>query len=218
MTFGEIVNEILRVIDDDRYTETAVKPLVNEAILSIASGRMYSGRLTLSPPLPNLYTSSTVLTVVGADSLTLPADFNRDVIQVLNSGFDTIPIMSLRKFLRLYTEQVAGAVCKCAIKGNRLFYRDIPTIPETLTVHYYKNPTTLTLAADVPDCIPAQLHRSLIVPYVCWEVFSVLDANSKGKSRAESYEARFLYGMDQLYGFLPEDGDPEYYNDTTDYV
>ncbi len=217
MKFGEIVKEILRVVDDDRYTETAIKSLVNEAVLSIASGRMYSFRLTISPPLPRLYTTDTVLTVAGDDSLTLPADFNRDVVQVLNSDSEIIPIPSLRKFLRLYPEQVAGAVFRCAIKGNKLFYRDIPTVAETLTVHYYKNPATLTLDDDIPDCIPVQLHRSLIVPYVCREVFNVLDANSKGKSRAKKYEAMFLYGMDQLYGFLPEDGDPEYYNDTTEY-
>ena len=213
MNLGELVTEVLAVVDDARYTESNVKTLVNEAVYVVASGRMYGRRFRLSPPLPNLYTSANVETVAGEGVLPLPDNFNRDVIQVVNADHSSLPIMpSIRGFLKLNTDQAAGPVSKCAVQGNRLFYRDIPATPETLTVHFYENPTELAVDTDIPDCIPIQLHRPLIISYVCMQIYNKLEMGMAGpKVDTLAYGAIFQEGLIQLQGLLPADGNPVYY-------
>ena len=221
MNLGEMVTEVITVVDDAAYTSTIVKSLINEAVLDVATGRMFPGSTALSPPLPNLYTSGDVLTVVGKSILTLPADFNRDVFQVIDDSEASIPIRSsLRQFLRLWPDEtVAGVVENVVVQGNRMLYRDRPAAAETLTIHYYKNPTTLTDDADIPDSVPTQLHRSLLIAYALKEIYNQIEMGIKGpKVDTINYTSIFNQGLAQLQGFLPEDGNPMYYEDTTDYI
>ncbi len=213
MNFGELAAEVLGVVDVAIYTEAVVKTLINEAVYVVASGRMYGRRFRLSPPLPNLYTTASVETVVDDGVLTLPTNYNRDVIQVINTSSASIPVLpSLRGFLKLNPGQPAGPVSQCSVQGNRLFYRDIPAAAETLTVHYYKNPTTLAVDADIPDCIPVQLHRPLIISYVCREIYNKVEMGLDGpKVDTLAYDAIFQEGLVQLQVLLPPDGNPVYY-------
>jgi len=218
MNLTQLTDTITGIVQDSSF-DSGVPSLINEAVLKIASGDMVPGKYELSPPLPDLYTVVTVDTTLSSGICDLPADFNRDVIQVLNSDDEEIPIMaSARKFLHTFKEQDAGEVFKCAVQGNRLLYRDIPGTAETLTVHYYKTPETLTVGSDEPIEIPAHLHRKLIVGYACKEIFDLIeDGVEDPKTNTRHYEAMYQKGLVELEMAIGIDKDPIYHDTEIDY-
>ena len=138
---------------------------------------------------------------------------------VVNSDGYALPIISSwLKFMKDHADQAAGSVSKYVISGGRLHYRDIPTVATTLTVHYYKTPPTLVADEDIPSCIPVTLHRDLIVGYAAREIFNRIELGLNGrKVDTTNYDNIFNNGILRLVDLIPEDGLPEYYNDTTDY-
>ena len=108
MNLSEIKTAIQSIVDDS-YWDTQLASMVNDAILKVATGDTLPGRYELSPPLPDLYTTDTVDTVVGVGIADLPSDFNRDLFQVVNSDDENIPIEpSFKKFLKQHVELDAG--------------------------------------------------------------------------------------------------------------
>ena len=218
MTFQELINEVTNIVQDTAWSEAAIKSKLNQALIVVATGVMLPGKYQLSPPLPDLYTSTDIDTVAGVATCNLTSDFNRDVIQVVNSNGDKIPIeVSFRKFLSDYPEQQTGSVFKAAVIGNKLVYRDVPATAETLTVHYYKTPTALVNYSDAPSCLPALLHRPLLVGYVCKEIFSQIEDGIEGQKTNTGYWTQeFQQGLLDLDVLIPHDGDPMYVTDLED--
>jgi len=220
MNLGQIISEIEDAVQDETYLSGTIQTMINEAVLTIATGLPTPGRYEeTTPPLPSLYTTDTVDTTLSSGIADLPTTFNRDVIQVLNSDSKEIPIIkSFQKFLKNNPEQNAGDVIKCAVSGGRIFYREIPAAAETLTLHFYEAPATLALNTDIPSCIPIHLHRPLIVGYVCREIFNKIELGMAGpKVDTANYSRIFDKGLLDLADYYPHDGVSEYYEDLTDY-
>ena len=218
MNLSQLTEAISGVIQDSSF-DAVIGTLINEAVLKIAAGDMIPGKYELTPPLPDLYTVDTVDTELLTGICDLPDDFNRDVVQILNSSYEEIPIEpSVRKFLHKNKEQNAGAVYKCAVQGKRLLYRDIPAVAETLTVHYYKTPDLLAAGTDEPTWIPTHLHRKLIVGYVCKEIFDLIeDGIEDPKTNTKHYENIYQKGLMELEMAIGTDKDADYYETQTDY-
>jgi hypothetical protein len=218
MTFEELINEVTNIVQDTAWSEATIKSKLNNALIVVATGVMLPGKYQLSPPLPDLYTSTDIDTVAGVATCNLPSDFNRDVIQVVNSNGDKIPIeVSFRKFLSDYPGQESGSVFKVAVVGNKLVYRDVPATAETLTVHYYKNPSTLINYEDIPSCLPTLLHRPLLVGYACKEIFGQIEDGIEGQKINTGYWTQeFQQGLLDLDVLIPNDGDPMYVTDLED--
>lgn len=219
MQLSELVAEIEDIVQDSFYTATKIKAKINEAVLVIATGVMIPGKFEKSPPLHDLYTTTDIETTLGSGITDLPSDFNRNVIQVINSNDDEVPINpSAKKFLHNNIEQDAGVVERCAVMGSRLLYRDIPSSAETLTIHYYKTPITLSEDSDEPTEIPALLHRKLIIGYVCKEIYNQIEDGIEGvKVNTQYYENEFQSGILGLDLEIGTDNDPDYYDTSTDY-
>lgn len=220
MQLSELVTAVLAVVPDDDYTDAIVTSFINEAVLAIATGVKIPGKYQLSPPLPNLYASVNILTAAGVGYQNLPDDYNRNVFMVVNSDGDTIRVCdSWIKFMAESADEMAGTVNKYSVNGNILHYREIPAVATPLTVHYYKNPDTLALDADIPSSIPAPLHRDLIVGYVCKEIFNKIELGLDGKKvDTANYENIFNQGLLKLDDMIPEDNLPDYYDTTTEYI
>ena len=214
MIFSELIADVQKVIQDDDWTSDAIEGLLNLAQAIVATGVILPGKYQLSPPLPDLYTTGTVDTVVDATMCNLPGDFSRDLVQVVNSSSEEIPIApSLRKFLRDYPQKDAGSVRTVARHGNKLLYRDQPSEAETLTVHYYRAPTDMTDDDDEPDGIPLQVHRSLLVGHVCSKIFSQIEDGIEGQMvNTARWERVFQQGLVDLGIIVGHDADPDYYN------
>lgn len=220
MQFSELVTAVEDVVDDEAYTTTIVKARINESVLRIATGVTLPDQRRISPPLPGLYTSDDIDTTLSSGITDLPDDFNRDLLQVINSDDEGIKIEpSLRRFLSDHPEQDAGSVYTCCVYGGRLLYRDIPSAAETLTVHYYKNPATLTNDADTPSDIPIHLHRKLIVGHTLMEIYREIELGMAGKKVDTEYYTRiFNEGLIELSELYPPDEPPQYYEDSNDYI
>jgi len=212
MTFAELIADVQNIIQDSSYSETTIKSLLNRALLVVASGVILPGKFQSSPPLPDLYNVDTVDTVTSSAVCDLPTDFNRDLMQVLNSDSDIIPIaVSFRKFLMQYPEQNAGAVYRVARNGSKLLYRDIPAVAETLTVHYYKAPDTMVSDVDEPDGVPVILHRPLLVGYTCGQIFNEIEDGIEGqKINTAAWNQQFQQGLVDLEITLGFDDEPDY--------
>jgi len=220
MDLSQLITAVRSAVHDSDYTESIITEHLNEAVLAVATGVLIPGRRQLSPPLPDLYTTDDVVTVLNTGYLTLPADYNRNVIMVVDSDGNTLTrAPSWLKFMKDNADKAAGGANKYVVSGNRLYYRDIPTAPKTLTVHYYKNPTPMVADTDIPTDVPITLHRDLLVGYAAREIFNVLELGMAGqKIDTTSYGNIFISGILKLVDILPEDGEPDYYDDTTDYI
>jgi len=220
MNLAKLITAIEGVVHDPDYTGEIIEDMINEAVLAIATGVMLPGKYELSPPLPDLWTSDDVLTVLSTGYLSLPADFNRDMFMVVDSNSELVPIEpSFKKFMVSYADEAAGDLFRCAVNGSQLHYRDIPSAAATLTVHYYKTPDTLVESDDIPSCIPTPLHRDLIVGHVCKEIFNRLELGMAGqKVDTQNYENIFNRGLLRLDDLVPRDELPDYYDNTTEYI
>ena len=201
------------IINDSDYTDDMIDAFLNEGVLAVATGVILPGRFDLSPPLPNLYATDTVATDANS-FVSLPADFNRDVVLVKDSDSNKIPIIaSFQNFIHLYKEE-AGEVKKCAIDGSKIHYRGIPSSPETLTVNFYETPATLVDDTDIPTEIPLVLHRQLVVGYALKEIYNELELGMAGrKVDMRNYEEIFNQGLVRLRQLIPEDSLPNFYEE-----
>jgi hypothetical protein len=215
MTFAELITEVQNIVQDSAWTETMIKALLNRAQTVVASGVILPGKYQLTPPLPDLYATGTVDTIVGAGACSLPEDFNRDLIQVVNSDEENVSIIkSFRRFLTDNPEREAGSVRICARNGQNLLYRDIPSTAETLTVHYYRSPEELLSSSDEPEGIPVELHKPLLAGYAAAQIFNQIEDGIEGqKINTSFWNNEFQQGLIQLEIMVGFDADPDYYED-----
>lgn len=222
MLFSELISEVQDAIQDPSYTDEKVGTILNRGLLAVASGIVLPGKYALSPPLPSLYTESTVETVIDSGVCDLPDDYGRNLVQVTNDQGEPIQIISsFLKFLKDNPERPEGCVQRCAVNGKKLLYRNIPSTEETLGVCYYAKPTIMEDEEDEPDCIPDGLHYSLLVGYACKEIFNLLEDDISGpKNNTMVWEKRFQQGVHDLGVFIGEDSNPDYIQDENveDYV
>jgi hypothetical protein len=218
MQLSKIVSEIQDVIQDSAYSSNAITALINEANQAIALGVMIPGRYERTPPLPDLYTTGTVTTETTG-IVTLPSDYQRSLVMVVDSNDVKIPIKaSAREFLKDHPETGAGDVYVCAQMGKRLLYRDIPSAAATLTVHYYAAPDDLSDDDDEPTWVPEHLHRKLYVSYACKEIFNKIEDGVEGrKINTEYYTSDFASGLIALEEAIGVDKDPDFYDSDVDY-
>ena len=220
MTLSELISEVQNIVQDAAWSESMITALLNRGLLSVATGVILPDRYQLSPPLSRLYSTGTVTTTLSNDKCDLPADFNRDLIQVVNSDYCNLRVYSsFRQFLNENPEQNTGAVRCCSRHGDLLFYRDIPNAVETLTVHYYATPDTLVDSTDIPDCLPEAVQKSLLVGYACSEIFNQIEDGLEGqKINTNFWNNEFQLGLVNLGLLMGHDGDPRYYDDLLDRI
>jgi len=220
MDFSELTLEVNSIIQDNSWTEEMIEDLLNRALIAVSSGIILPGKFQLSPPLPALYSTGTVQTILDSGSCPLPANFNRELIQVVNPKFEDIPInTSFVSFLKNNPKQEAGQVRIVARNGLNLLYRDLPSSIETLTVHYYSQPTKMVLSGDIPDCIPEGLHKSLLVGYVCANIFNQIEDGIEGqKVNTIFWQKEFQYGLTNLEFLIEKDSLPDYYDDINERI
>lgn len=218
MNLSQLTDAIQTVIQDSAY-DFEITSRINEAVLKIATGDMLPGRHELTPPLPDLYTTGTVETVVSAGTANLPDDFNRDLFQVVDSSDNNIPIdPSFKAFLKRFPELSSGSVRRCAAHGGKLLYRDVPAEAAELTVHYYATPDTLVDETDEPSCIPAHFHRRLIVNLVCRDIFDEIeDGIEDPKTNTKHHDALYQRALLELEIWAGAEKEPDYIDDQTEY-
>jgi len=156
-------------------TASDIRNYLNRAVRHIATGIRVPGLSVVTRPLPDLFTIGTVDTSVDS-FVSLPDNYGREVQFVANSDhveierYDTFGELS-----RIYPNiNDAGSVNAVAIKGSVLHYRKLPDTPETLTIHYYRQPVDMSEHTDEPDGVPSHLQEDLLCNYAMVEVIKRL--------------------------------------------
>ena len=222
-----LTNAIQDILQDSAYTTTKIAERINDAVNSIAAGiRMPDGQI--SPPLPDLFTQSTVTTSLTLPYVSLPVNYQRKVINIYDSsGFRIAPpsggdYYSFALFLKKVSNFnliETGSVYRVCVKGSKLYYQGIPTAATTLGLHYYKKPTTMVTGTDEPDGIPEHLQLRLIKHFVCKEIMGeMLEAGVTEPAVGMKYhETKFYTAMTDLCDFIGTDATPQYYGSGNDY-
>ena len=216
MTFSDLVEDIKNCAQGSGYTDTEIKTRINRLIKRIARGVPVPGKFCLTPPLPSLYTTGTVATVPGSGIADLPSDYSRHASHVEDSDGEEITVNpSFVNFTKKYGGTIsAGDVVEVAFVGNRIAYRDSPSVSENLTVHYYTEPDELTADSDEPDCIPEGLHDTLIVSGVAKDIFDRIEDGMEGaKVNTSRHVNIYNQALEALEIELGEDGEPDEYDD-----
>ncbi|WP_289020402.1 hypothetical protein [Desulfobacter postgatei] len=211
MNLTELTTAIRTIIQDSSY-DSELTARINEAVTAVAYGDFLPGRVERTSPLPDLYATDTVTATISSSKVALPENFQRNCFLVLNSDGEEIKLMSgFNAFQRTYPKQVSGGIYRCCVNGSYLHYRDLADA--TLTVHYYKSPTDLSVSAPTLTCIPAHLHRKLIVSHVCKSIFDEIEDGIEGqKVNTNHYEGVYLAGLLELQEWIGEEKEAEFYN------
>lgn len=196
MTTSDIIADVTAKVQDSSFTSAAILALINEARYFIAA----------NVDLPALRTSTEIETTSSDSEADLPDDYHRDIFWVGSEeqgcriGDRQGDYYNLLTFDEVYpiTEGNIEAVC---VDGSVLKYRGMAD--DTLTIKYYKVPTTITDTDDSPDELPAHLQRPLLSAYCCREIFSSIEDGIEGAKVNTSYwEAQFAKSMGALNAWV----------------
>lgn len=218
-----LTNAIQDILQDSAYSNTKVESLINDAVTAIAAGiRMPNGMV--SPPLPDLFTVSTVTTVLGVAYVSLPVGYQRGLTNVYDASGNRIApprggdYYSFYLFLQQANHKAlmeTGSVYMVCVKGSKLYYQGIPSAATTLGVHYYKRPTPMVTATDEPDGIPPHLELPLIKHRVLMDIYGeMLEAGVTEPAVGMKYHTgKFYEAMTELCDYIGIDGAPQFYGD-----
>ena len=218
-----LINSIQAILQDEAFSEEILANKINAAVSGIAAGiRMPDGQV--SPPLPDLFTMGAVTTSTTLPYVSLPADYQRQVCVIVDSGGNRIypPRSGDYYSFALFLKQISnlnmmetGSVYRVAVKGTKLYYQGIPAAAETLGIHYYKKPTDMVTDADTPEGIPEHLQERLIKHRVLAEIYGdQIEAGVSEPSRGAQYHAsKFMDAMIELVDYVGIDGEPQYFGD-----
>jgi len=222
-TLAQIRTSIQLTLQDDDYGDVELDEMINDALLHIAGGVLMPNGL-VSHPIPELYTTAIVTTVADQAYADLPSDYQRGIFYVSNNDGDHIkPVDNCGYYdFRIWLNSMphkdlseTGSVYRVAVKGKSLYYQGIPSTAENLTIHYYREPDTMTAGTDEPDGLPSFLSKPLLKHYVLKEIFGegIEDGEDSTGRGAAYHNQKFYEAMQNLMDFLPMDEEPGYVND-----
>ena len=179
----EIRTEIENIIQDSSFSEATLNDYINQAIL-------YVGANADIPKLKGISTVDTVLSQAYASLSGLTGGFSGKLRRVKDADGNNITIFSdLALLMDEYpTMDEEGEVEAVALEGSTLWLQKIPTVAETLTCLYYRNPAILSIDDASPSDFPEHLHRHLFVHGTTYIIFDQIEdgieeekVNTKGQ-------------------------------------
>lgn len=217
MTKAELQARIVDIVQDASFTG-GILSYLNRGLLAIAGARLPDGRIM---QLPALDTTDTVATTTDAAYAALPSDYMHSLYWVASAG-QSARVGCLREYRNFHaflnrwpdpSLDKTGDIQTASIKGGNLYYQ--PRAVDTLTLHYYAKPTALAEETDEPDCLPEHLHDALLVNYVCWQLFRLIEEEDK-QPNADRYEREYLRALVELADFIDLRGEPHEIQDDAD--
>lgn len=209
MNLSELVEAVVKVVQDDDFDEDFIIKLLNRGLLRIAGGMKRPDSFALTQPLPDLYTVATVATVTTANHVALPVNYQRALVLACNSlGSELCIHDSFQEFAKIFPlGNYPGAVYNIGVKGRSLYYYGVPPVAETLTIHYHRYPEEMSADNDEPDGLPPELHYSLLVSFACSEIERLKEDGIDGNSfNTKKHWDLLQLGLLELEASLPADG------------
>jgi len=162
----------------------------------------------VTPPLPELFTIGTVDTDVTNAYVDMPNDFQRTLQFAVKANGSEVDIAN--SFIE-FTEtnpalDKAGAISEVIEHGMKLYYLNVPTVSEEVTLHYYRYPVDMVADDDLPDGIPMHLQMSLLVNFACWKAYEFIEDGIEGETpNTDKFREFFFAALKTLELSLPDD-------------
>jgi len=184
MNFSELQDEVsIKLQDNSTDITDRIGDWINE-IVDIALEEA---------DIPGLKSFTTVDTVLSQAYANLPSTCSGKVLYVGN-GDEKFNVITLEELLEDYPDMAeVGDVEAVAVEGNLLYYQKIPSPVETLVLLFKRNAVDMVDSTDVPDTIPAFLHRDVIVCGAAMLGFDLIEdgvEEEKVNTRAQSMQYR----------------------------
>lgn len=215
MIVDDIITEISSVVQDNSWSEENILSIINRGVNTIASGVLIPGKYQKTSPLPDLYTFISVDTIPNIEYISMPENYQRGLLQVLDSNFEDIKMEnSFLKFLKQNREKKAGNIHTCSLNGKTLYFRDIPSSAETIVLHYFKKPEEIDFGQE-PDSIPEFLQLPILQAYTCQYIFNQIEDGIEGqKVNTSAWYEKYVKLLLELDIELGYDEGATFVNDT----
>lgn len=181
---------VLRIVQDDGFDEDDVLYQFNQCANYLSSEFI----------LPALDTQGTVTTDVDTWSVDVPADFQRNLYEVLDSNNRPIGILDSRKPMLAYCggdiDRTAARIERVTVIGGKLIYWPINVTAEELTLFYQRKPSAITALGTI-DLLPSAFADSdqFFVNYACWKLFEQIEQGLEGTKVDTNYYMALFTGM-----------------------
>lgn len=211
-TFAVLIAKVTSFVNNDSLANL-FGDFINQGVFEIAGGipSLLDGIAnpipnSLTPPLPDLFTIGTVTTSTTDAFVSMPTNFHRDLQLVSSSTGSEIDIansfIDIAETYPLLNK--TGRISDVVEHGRKLYYQGIPTVAETLTVHYYRKPIDMVLSTSTPDGIPEHLQISLLVNFAAWKAYEILEDSIEDQAiKTTKYKNAFLDAMRILELSIP---------------
>lgn len=205
-TLLQIRNRIIDAIQDPSFDKITIDSYINQGINEIANGIVSHTSMNRIPPLPDLFAIATVETSTSLAYVSMPATYQRNLQFVVDSGGREVEIYnSMIEFSSDYPlMNSSGDVQSVVEQGGNLYYQKIPSVAETLTLHYFRKPVEISDDISVPDGIPEFLQLPLLVNYANFKCFELIESDDN-IVETQKYKNLFMEALIMLEVSIPTD-------------
>ena len=213
-TLSELLTDIKALLQDTSWTDTQITAKINRNLQKIAKGikkKTDDGSVVQMLPLPDLYTIGTVTTSTSVPYVSLPSNYQRGLCYIERSAKIRVDIAdSFLEFMDDYPGlDRTHEVTEAAVKGSTLYYQGMPSTADTLTVHYYKKPSTMSASDDEPEGLPEELAWDLLVYSTVKDYYLLIEDGMDGNTpNTVKYNSLFNGALEDLEASIPVDGEP----------
>jgi hypothetical protein len=178
MNLGELEKALHLGVQDESLREYYPQ-WINNALLELAADYELPALKSVTP---------TSLAVTTDDWLyDAPADFHKTIFRCANSLYGKIGVCRTMEDLnRLDLDHNETGEHVTRVVATETLIGVYPKASETIYLWYYKKPTALVRAEDVPICIPAAYHARVLLPKTKLVAYELL------QDQVEAFDQRGL--------------------------
>lgn len=209
-TFEELILRTTVLVDDSVLADS-IEDFINQGVSEIAGGmqsRLSEIMDVITPPLPDLFSISSVTTDTSLAYVDMPATYHRGLqLAVSASGTEIDIAHSFIAFTETYPAlSRTGRISEVVEQGGKLYYQGIPSTEEEINLHFYRKPVIMVSDSDEPDGIPEHLQMSLLTNFAAWKAYEFLEQGIEGEMpNTMKYKSLFSEALKTLELSIPYD-------------
>lgn len=175
-THGELVSDVLEIVQEASVTPGRVTKLLNEGLAFVASKVL----------LPELESKGVIDTVAGSYYANIPTDWNfgRNLYSARTTEGHIRVLPSIAHLLEKQGVDLDiltyGKLKYITTKGAQLVYTYCPSEVTTIFCKFYKKPTKLIAETDIPSCLPEHIQNPLLVNYALMNAYDLKEDGAEG--------------------------------------
>ncbi len=190
MNFEELIDEVTIILQEPSTDITSrIGGWINDALADAIE----------RANVPGFKMLTSVNTIPGQAYTVLDGSFSGKMLYV-GTKYGRLGHCPLEDLLAEFPDlDQKGSLEMVSIEGNLLYYQGIPDDATAITLLYRKLPTVLVNPTDIPEGIPSQLHRKVLVPGAAMYGFSLIEDGIDGeKVNTRAQEVLYYRGIYEL--------------------